>query len=172
MKIPFSLLVILMPVLLTAQTLNQKAFDEKRNNEMLVGYCTREGFKMIQSNFDSAYQAEYPIYKSDAATMEILKTKLKKVKVTIVMGTWCSDSRDWVPRFYKVMDEAGFDYRKLTLICVDHVKKAPVNGLDKLKIDRIPTFIFYKKKKELGRIVEVPTDLIEKDMLKILGKIR
>jgi len=170
MKNLFSCLVIILPVLITAQTLNQVAFDEKRNNEMLLGYCTREGFKMIQSNFDSAYQAEYPVYKPDPATLDILKTKLKKVKVTIVMGTWCGDSRDWIPRFYKVMDEAGFDYRRLTLICVDHVKKAPVTGLDKLKIERIPTFIFYKKKKELGRIVEVPSDLIEKDMLKIVGK--
>jgi hypothetical protein len=37
-----------------------------------------------------------------------------------------------------------------------------------MKIKRIPTFIIYKKKREIGRIVETPGDLIEKDLLKIL----
>jgi hypothetical protein len=164
------LLIILLafPFVLFAQTLNQKAFDEKRNNEMLVGYCNREGFKMIQSNFDSVYQAEYSMYKPDQATLDQIAGKLKKIKIKVVMGTWCGDSKDWVPRFYKVIDKVGFDESKLTLICVDHTKKAPVTELSKLKIQKVPTFIVYKKRREIGRIVETPSDLIEKDILKIL----
>ncbi len=85
------------------------------------------------------------------------------------MGTWCGDSKEWVPRFYKVMDQAGFNYRKMKLIAVDRNKKAGDLDISALHIERVPTFIFYKKKKELGRIIEVPYDLIEKDMLKIIG---
>lgn len=81
------------------------------------------------------------------------------------MGTWCGDSRDWVPRFYKIMDMAGFNYKNLTLICVDRERKAGKLDISTLKIDRVPTFIVYKKKKETGRIVEVPSDLLEKDLL-------
>jgi hypothetical protein len=164
------IILLLIPFILNAQTLNQKAFDEKRNNEMLIGYCNREGFKMIQSNFDSVYQLEYSLYKPDQATIDQIPGKLKKIRIKVIMGTWCGDSKDWVPRFYKVMDQVGFDEKKLTLICVDHVKKAPVReNLTKLKIDKVPTFIIYKKKRELGRIVEVPSDLIERDILKILS---
>jgi thiol-disulfide isomerase/thioredoxin len=161
-------LTLLFPLVLLSQGINQKAFDEKRNNEMLVGICNREGFKSIQSNFDSVYQQEYSAYKADAATLEILKKKLRKVKVKVVMATWCGDSKDWIPRFYKVMDQIGYDEKNITLICVDHQKRADVKGLQGLKIERVPTFIFYKRKRELGRIIETPSDILEKSMLEIL----
>lgn len=86
------------------------------------------------------------------------------------MATWCGDSRDWVPRFYKIMDELDFKSKNLTLICVDRDKKAPGTKVEELNIEKVPTFIFYRKKKELGRIIEVPGDLLEKDILKILIK--
>jgi thiol-disulfide isomerase/thioredoxin len=168
MKRTFFFLIFIFPGILSAQTLNQKAFDEKRNDEMLVGVCNREGFKMIRSNFDSIYQAEYSMYKPDQATLDQISKKLKKIRIKVVMGTWCGDSKDWVPRFYKVLDNVGFDEKKLTLVCVDHTLKTSFSGLEKMKIKRIPTFIIYKKKREIGRIVETPGDLIEKDLLKIL----
>jgi len=163
-------LLIILPMVTLSQRFNQKVFDEKRNDEMLVGYCNREGFSMINSKFDSIFKAEYNLYQPDPAVVAEIKTKLKKNRIVLVMGTWCGDSRDWVPRFYKVMDLAGFDYSRLSLICVDHQKKADVPGLEQLKIERVPTFIFYnKRKKESGRIIEVPSDLLEKDILKYLG---
>lgn len=166
------IVLLLIPFFVQSQNLNQKVHDEKRNNEMLIGYCNREGFSTINSNFDSVYKAEYSLYKPDAATVELIKGKLRKIKIKVVMGTWCGDSKDWVPRFYKVMDQAGFNYDNLTLICVDHTKKAPVTELPKLKIERVPTFIIYRKRHELGRIVEVPSDLIEKDILNYISKRR
>lgn len=161
-------ITLMFPLILFSQGINQKAFDEKRNNEMLVGLCNRDGFKSIQSNFDSVYKSEYSAYIPDAATIETLKKKLRKVKVKVVMATWCGDSKDWVPRFYKVMDQIGFDEKKITLICVDHQKKADVKGLSDLKIERVPTFIFYKRKRELGRIIETPSGILEKSILEIV----
>jgi len=170
MKNLLFLAFIIIPAITFAQKLNQKTNDEKKGNEMLIGYCNRDGFPLVNSNFDSTYKAEYPIYKADAATLKQLATKLKGVKVTIVMATWCSDSKDWVPRFYKIMDELKFNYKNLTLICVDRSKKAPGTNVEELKAELVPTFIFYRKKIELGRIIEVPGDLLEKEILKILSK--
>jgi len=164
----FTLLIL--PAMAFTQKLNQKTTDEKKGNEMLIGYCNREGFANINSNFDSAYLAEYAAYKTDDATMKLLDEKLMGAKVTIVMATWCSDSKEWVPRFYKIMDQLNFNYNKLTLICVDRSKKAPDTEVDTLKVELVPTFIFYRKNRELGRIVEVPADVMEKEMLKILMK--
>ena len=144
--------------------------DEKKGNEMLIGYCNRDGFVSVNSNFDSAYKAEYPIYHADEATMKQLAGKLNDIKVTLVMATWCGDSKEWVPRFYKIMDELNYDYKNLTLICVDRSKKAQGTGVDELKIELVPTFIFYRNEVELGRIIEVPGDLMEKEILKILMK--
>jgi hypothetical protein len=162
--------LFILPALAFSQTINQKATDTKKNNEMLIGYCNRYGFSSINSNFDSAYQAEYRSYVPDATVISQLTGKLKGIKVTLVMATWCSDSKEWVPRFYKIMDMLDFDYHNLTLICVDRDKKAPGTSVDNLKIDRVPTFIFYKENNELGRIIEVPADLLEKDMLKIVSE--
>lgn len=153
-----------------AQVLNQKAIDPKKNNEMLVGYSNREGFCTVNSNFDSVYRVEYPLYVPDDETIHLIAGKLKGVKITLVMATWCGDSKDWVPRFYKVMDAVNFNYKNLTLICVDREKKAPGTIVESLNIERVPTFIFYHKKSEIGRIIEVPEDLIEKDILKILSR--
>jgi hypothetical protein len=170
MKKLIFLALMLMPSMIFAQELNHKTTDEKKGNEMLIGYCNREGFAAINSNFDSAYLAEYQAYHADEATMKLLAGKLKDVNVTIVMATWCGDSKEWVPRFYKIMDDLSFDYKNLTLICVDRSKKAPGTIADDLKIELVPTFIFYRKKAELGRIVETPSDLLEKNILNILSE--
>jgi thiol-disulfide isomerase/thioredoxin len=162
------LALIIFPAMTFAQILNQKTIDPKKNNEMLVGYCNRDGFSTINSIFDSVYKAEYAIYQADSETMNQLAGKLKGIKITLVMATWCGDSRDWVPHFYKIMDELNFNYKNLTLICVDREKKAPGTIVEELNIEKVPTFIIYRKKKELGRIIEVPVDILEKDILKIL----
>jgi len=170
MKKLLFLALMIIPALAFTQQLNQKTSDEKKNNEMLIGYCNRDGFATVNSNFDSAYKAEYSTYHADEAIMKQLSEKLNGVKVTIVMATWCSDSKEWVPRFYKIMDQLNFDYKNLTLICVDRSKKAPTTNVEDLKIDLVPTFIFSRDNAELGRIVEVPADLMEKEMLKIISK--
>ena len=162
---------IIIPAMAFTQKYNHKTTDEKKGNEMLIGYCNRDGFATLNSNFDSVYKIEYPIYHADDATMLQLANKLKGVKVTLVMATWCGDSKDWVPRFYKIMDQLHFNYKKnLTLICVDRAKKAPETIVETLNIQLVPTFIFYRKKVELGRIIESPGDLLEKEILKILSK--
>ncbi|MDO9255996.1 MAG: thioredoxin family protein [Bacteroidales bacterium] len=169
MKNLLFLAIILIPAMTFAQ-MNQKTSDAKKGNEMLIGYCNRDGFTSVNSNFDSAFKAEYPVYKADEATMKQLAGKLNDIEVTVVMATWCGDSKEWVPRFYKIMDSLDFPYKKLTLICVDRTKKAPGINVDALKIELVPTFIFYRKDVELGRIIEVPADLMEKEILKIISK--
>lgn len=170
MKKMIFLAFILIPCMIFAQMLNQKTTDEKKGNEILIGYCNRDGFSAVNSNFDSAFKAEYPIYKTDAVTMNQLRGRLNDVKITVVMATWCGDSKEWVPRFYKIMDELDFPFKNLTLICVDRSKKAPGTNVGDLKIELVPTFIFYRNDVELGRIIETPGDLLEKEILKILVK--
>lgn len=170
MKKLFFLALLLIPVITFSQKLNQKTTDPRKNNEMLIGFCNRDGFSTINSNFDSAYRAGYESYKPDETTLKELSGKLKNVKITIVMATWCGDSKDWVPRFYKIMDAAGFKYKNLTIICVDREKKAPGTNVETYKADLVPTFIFYRKKAELGRIIEFPLGIFEKEIVKILSK--
>ena len=86
------------------------------------------------------------------------------------MGTWCDDSKREIPNFYKILDNAKFNYLNLEMVAVDKSKKA--KGLEKgYDIIRVPTFIFYKDGKEIGRFVEHALDgsSIEQDILKIVS---
>jgi thiol-disulfide isomerase/thioredoxin len=160
-------IVLCAPFIADAQKINRTEIEPKKNQEILIGYCNQDGFKLVRA-FDSAYAAEYAAYPADPAVIQKIQQHLKGLKITIVMGSWCGDSREWVPRFYRIMDKTGFDFRKkLTIISVDRDKKAPGTKADLLKIERVPTFIFYRNHKELGRIVETPMDVFEKEILRI-----
>ena len=84
------------------------------------------------------------------------------------MRTWCSDSRENVPGFFKLMDYLKFSNRKIQLIGLDVDKKNPRQDESKYEIINVPTFIFYKDGEEINRIVELTIESIEKDILKIL----
>ena len=167
MKKIFVLLLILVSISF-AQEINKLSVDEKSGKPMLLGICDRSAF--ADSNFSWWFDSEFDNYSVDSVTLKGITDKLKDVKITIVMGTWCSDSRREVPRFYKILDKLGYDQKNLRLICVDRLKTSPTGDVDKLEIKLVPTFIFYKDADEVGRIVETPKETLEKDLVKIVVK--
>lgn len=167
MKTKFLILLFLIPALMFGQKFNKKDIDPKKGNEILIGNCTREGFSTIKSDFDSAFKAEYSLYSTEKPLLPILKEQIQGIKIVVVFGTWCGDSKEWLPRFMKVMDEINFPMKNIKLIGVDRDKKAGKLDISDLKIERVPTFIFYRDRKELGRIIEVPADILEKEILNI-----
>ncbi len=167
MKKLILLLMILSTVIYT-QDKNKLVTDEKSGKPMLIGLCDRTAF--ADSNFSWWFNSEYDNYTPDSVTVMKLSKEINEVKITIVMGTWCSDSRREVPRFYKILDKAGYNFDYLTLICVDRNKTAPNNLVEKLDIKLVPTFIFYKNDVEVGRIIETPKETLEKDLVSIVLK--
>ena len=167
MKKTFLLLLVLVSFLST-QEKNKLSVDQKSGKPMLLGVCDRSAF--ADSNFSWWFNSEFDNYSVDSVTLKDISDKLKDVKITIVMGTWCSDSRREVPRFLKILDLLPFDQKNLNMICVDRTKTAPDCGVEKLDIKFVPTFIFYKDDIEIGRIVETPKETLEKDLVKIVVK--
>jgi thiol-disulfide isomerase/thioredoxin len=101
---------------------------------------------------------------------KLLDLSKEGLTIKIVLGTWCPDSRREVPRFMRVIDMWQFPYSKITFIGVDNAKLSPVGEYDKLDIQRVPTFIFYKNNIEAGRIIETPKTSLEQDIVNILTK--
>ncbi len=134
---------------------------------MLLGKANRKGFQM--DAFKDWFNTGYEDYKIDSETLEELKPLLKDVTITVFMGTWCEDSQRETPHFYKILDEVNFDESKLTLITVSEEKTTPQGFEEGKNITNVPTILFYKNEKELGRIVEYPIESLEKDMLAILS---
>jgi hypothetical protein len=143
-----------------------KIIKDDEGNPMLIGFCSREAFK--DTNFVGWWMSEYDLYKVDSTSLSEIENDLKDVNIKIVMGTWCSDSRREVPRFFKILDAVNYPSDKVEIICVDENKKAEDDEIAGLKIELVPSIIFYKSGNELGRIVEAPEDTLEKDLIKIL----
>ncbi len=136
---------------------------------MLIGYTTRPAFN--DTSFSWWYDSEYKNYDVDIDALQPLfedTTLIADVNITIVMGTWCSDSRREVPRFLKIIDGLNFPQEFLTIYSVDRNKTMNGDSLEDLNIELIPTFIFFRNGIELGRIVEAPIESLEIDMVKII----
>jgi thiol-disulfide isomerase/thioredoxin len=119
------------------------------------------------------YSAEFygDAYVPDKEIIEELKAfNTNDLTITIVLGTWCPDSRREVPRFMKLVTLWGFPVEKIRFIGVDINKVAPLGDYPAMGIERVPTFIFYENKIETGRIIEVPVTSLEQDTRNILKR--
>jgi hypothetical protein len=113
--------------------------------------------------------ANYDGYIPDPGQMEALKSKLgEKLRVDIYLGLWCSDSKNNVPPFIKILDTAGIPIP----VRFFNVQRKPVKTIrffsDRFQVERVPTFIFYRGESEFGRIVENPKTSLIEDMIAIL----
>jgi thiol-disulfide isomerase/thioredoxin len=154
---------IMMPVMIFSQEMNKKITDPKSGKEILFGNCNRAGLE--RGDFGKLFDEYYKIYEPDMAVISQLKLKQEGVELLIVLGTWCSDSQEQVPKFFKVLDMIRFDKKNVQMICVDGNKEAGAVDLVNYNIQKVPTFIVYKKGREIGRIIETPYTTIEKDLL-------
>ena len=152
----------------TKTEINNIVPDTIDDNMMLLGIVNQKGFE--NDNFIEWFKENYNGHILDTLTIKEIKPKLKEVSIKVFMGTWCSDSQREVPALYKVIKEAEFDTANLTMIAVSQEKNTP-NQLEKgLNIEYVPTIIFYKNEKEIGRYVELAQETLEKDMLAILNE--
>jgi hypothetical protein len=117
--------------------------------------------------FSKTFFTEYKNYFPEKEVIDLLKYKIYNYSITIVLGTWCSDSKEQVPKFFKILDELDYNTEHLTIISVDKNKSAGYD-ISSLGITWVPTFIFIKDGVEKGRITETPTLTIEKDIYNIL----
>ena len=167
------LILLLFTALITLNTfaqdkLNQIVIDEMIDEEILFGYCNREG--LTTEPFNEWFQTEYDYYEIDQEALDMVNAQLlADVEIKIVLGTWCHDSQREVPRFYKIADYLDFD--NYLLIGVNRAKLAKGTEVDELNIELVPTFIFYNAGKEIGRIIESPIESLEKDIVEIISAI-
>lgn len=109
-------------------------------------------------------------YKPDTASLSFLKKYLGQFDMVIVMGTWCDDSHNLVPKLYKVMQLAEYPMGKYKIYGVDRAKETKGVEHKLYQIVNVPTIILFKDKIEVGRIVETVKKSIEADLVKIIRK--
>jgi hypothetical protein len=117
------------------------------------------------------WQANYEAFMPDPVQIGNVKSKIgSSLRIDIYLGLWCSDSRNNVPPFLKILDAIGVP----VTVRFFNVQRKPVKTIqyfsDKFRVERVPTFIFYRGKAEIGRIVENPKASLIEDMIAILSK--
>lgn len=149
--------------------MNVKIKDATLNNqEVMIGYCNREG--LTSDEFGVYFESQYDIYRPAEKYINKLREDINKVEILIVFGSWCSDSKLQVPRFYKVLDKSGAKEKQVKVIGVNGEKNALAVNITDKDIERVPTFIVYQEGVELGRIIESPKKSLEKDLSRIVAK--
>ena len=116
------------------------------------------------------WQSVMKNYQPNAQAVDAIKTNDKDTTLTLAFGTWCPDSKNYVPRLIKALSAADNSKIHLKLIGIDNQFREPVSAVQPLRITNVPTVIVERGGHEIGRIVETPAaSTMEEDLAAILS---
>ncbi len=93
-------------------------------------------------------------YTPDPNTLLALKNNKDSINIIAFGGTWCSDTKNILPKFFLLSDLAGFPQDRVILLGVDRSKKTIQHLSEAFHITHVPTLIVMKNGREVGRVVE------------------
>lgn len=114
------------------------------------------------------WQSNYNAFQVTENLLRVIRIQKSGLQIKAVFGSWCEDSETWLPQLIKLLDVTNFPANQITMIGVDRTKQSNLTGYADLKIEFLPTFIFYRNGIEIGRFVESPKTTFENDLLNIL----
>ena len=143
---------------------SKKVFRDGVN--MLYGEITPED---LFSEYPT-WRDDYMRYEPDSTIISELSSAHPDLKIEVFMGTWCSDSRREIPRFFKTIDLSKCVQKdQIKMWAVDRDKSLESGLTDEREIVSVSTFIFYRNDNEIGRIIEQPDhENLETDILSIV----
>lgn len=134
---------------------NTKARYEVSNDQgvkILKGVINR---RLIENDTSFRWFSENMRYgQTDPAAIESFRKNKNKFNLVVFGGTWCHDTQNLLPGFYRLVDKSGYPENKITLIGVDRAKTTLNNLQTKYGVTRVPTFIVMQGDREVGRVVE------------------
>jgi thiol-disulfide isomerase/thioredoxin len=109
-------------------------------------------------------------YQPDGTQILYLSQRLPLYNMVVVMGTWCEDSHNMVPKLYKVLAEAEYPMDQLKMYGVDRDKHSKTGEHERYKVTNVPVIILLRDGKEIGRITEMVNKSVEADLVQIIAK--
>jgi len=146
---------------------------ERPNEKTFKGIISREIITNDTFFMKQWYVANQNSYSPNPAAIAGLKKWADTIQLVVFMGTWCEDSQFIIPKFFMLMDAAGFPANRITLIGVDRNKKTLSHLTEALGVINVPTIMVMRNGKELGRVVEYgKSGMFDKDLAEILNTIQ
>lgn len=123
-----------------------------------------------QEPYKEWYDAYYNLNPVSDEEIATLKPLLRDVKLITFMGTWCGDSQREVPAMFNILDRAKPANFTHEMHAVNDMKDSKYGETEDMNVVYVPTFIFMKNGREIGRIVESPAgNSLQQDMIDILS---
>ncbi len=161
------LLLIMISIVFTqcSDDLYQTKTDTK-GSTIYVG----KGNEQVFFDHDDLYwfRSGFDDYKPNADTIEDLKKWKNDIYFIAFAGTWCDDTKELLPKFYKMATDAGFTRKEVTLYLVDRDKKSADGTAQLLHVDKVPTILVFRSGRLIGRIEETTTKPIEQEVLDLV----
>ena len=132
-------------------------------DDALLGVLTR---KEIEASLPDWLADETPEIDFQAA-MDLALTA-PATRMDVYFGSWCSDSRREIARFWQALDAAGGSRLEIRYIGVDRDKEQPAELLAGVGLLYVPTFVVFRDEQEVGRVIEESPGGIEIDLLRLL----
>jgi len=152
MKYLFS--VLLATALLNISYAQQfEVTKDRTGKKMLKGFVTDSILKADTAAF-AWFADNEQVYEPTADVVKSFTNKKDSVSFLAFFGTWCPDSHYVIPRFYKIVELAGIDKKRITLFALDRTKNDVAHLAANFNILHVPTIIVLKNGKEAGRVVE------------------
>jgi hypothetical protein len=124
-------------------------------------------FAWMESGFKSEKKRLKSADRGSKERLKALATKLEGVDIEAYIASWCSDTHENLPVFLASLDASGAEPKSLRFFALDKRKTYP-GFKNELRIERIPTFVFLREGKEIGRFVETPKKTVVEDVLSLL----
>ncbi|MCD6012101.1 MAG: thioredoxin family protein [Flavipsychrobacter sp.] len=152
-----------------AQTKPEVLKDPKNGRVVFKGPVTFDDLQK-EPSFDwlkSGADKYHPRHRK----VNALKEHLAEYSIIIFMGTWCSDTHDMLPKFFKVLQETGYPMAQVTMYGVERNKETRSADVKQYNVTSIPTIVVLNKGgKEVGRITERVDRSVEGDLVRIIGR--
>jgi hypothetical protein len=117
------------------------------------------------------WKDKYDKYDPPGDILDALKASVDEhMKIDVYLGLWCPDSRNNVPVFVKIMDRLGVSVPIRYFAVPRKATKDVKYYVEEMNVEKVPTFIFSRDGKEIGRIKENPKTGMIEDMLNIVAK--
>lgn len=161
-------LFILLSAFACSPPINQETVSYE-NETILIGEIDWEG--LTRAPYAEWFNSYYLDYRVDTASLAGLGSGLNDVEIIMFLGTWCSDSQVQVPQFYRILDYAGYDITNMTVYGLEQLESEELvspQGIEReYGVSFVPTMIFFRDGKEIGRITEYPELTLERDLAAI-----
>lgn len=135
----------------TAQTPYTSSQDAQK--VMILNGILSKSILINEPSF-SWYKSNQQGYNPDTSLLTRFENAKSNVRYLVFGGTWCEDTQNILPKFFKLLEKSGTPDSNVSFFGVDRKKKTLGNFADVFQITNVPTIIVMKDGKEVGRVIE------------------